>query len=156
MDGPQGSRISLGHLLAVLCNRLDVVFEIKTRSSSTRNLISIFFKLISISFFGKKITDVIKVKLFKLVHYHEIVGGRNTSILFECHLYHSLKAPIIHSCRSISWPLHFFTSYTHNQCCIKSQKNWIINLNHKLKNIWLDLYNLKIKNHIHLIFKSKS
>ena len=29
------------------------------------------------------------------------------------------------------------------QCCTKSQKKWIINLNHKLKTIWFDLYDLK-------------
>ena len=152
MDGPQGSRISLGHLLAVLCNRLDVVFEIKTRSSSTRNLISIFFKLITISFFGKKITDVIKVKLFKLVHYHEIVGGRNTSILFECHLYHSLKAPIIHSCRNISWPsLHLLTTSV-----VSNHKKMNYQSKSQIKKHMIGFVWFKIKNHIHLIFKSKS
>ena len=43
------------------------------------------------------------------------------------------------------WCLDFHSSPFKTQCCIKSQKNWIINLNHKLKNIGLDLYDLKQK-----------
>ena len=42
--------------------------------------------------------------------------------LFDCHLYRSLRAPILHSCRNIPWPppLHFFTSSTHNLTILKS------------------------------------
>ena len=42
--------------------------------------------------------------------------------LLECHLYHSLRAPLLHSCRSIPWPppSHLFTSSTHNLGLFKS------------------------------------
>ena len=41
--------------------------------------------------------------------------------LFDCHLYHSLKAPMLHSCRNIPWPppLHFFTSSTQKLTLLK-------------------------------------
>ena len=42
--------------------------------------------------------------------------------LFDCHLYHSLRAPMLHSCRNIPWPppLNFFTTSTHNLTLLKS------------------------------------
>ena len=42
--------------------------------------------------------------------------------LFDCHLYHSLRKPILHSCRNIPWPppLHFFTSSTQKLTLLKS------------------------------------
>ena len=51
--------------------------------------------------------------------------------LFDCHLYHSLRAPILHSCRNIPWPppLHFFTSSTHKLTLLKS-------FIHNTKRLW--------------------
>jgi hypothetical protein len=42
--------------------------------------------------------------------------------LFDCQLYHSLRLPILHSCRNIPWPppLLFFTSSTNKLALLKS------------------------------------
>ncbi len=43
-------------------------------------------------------------------------------VLFDCQLYHSLRLPILHSCRNIPWPLPllFFTSSTNKLALLKS------------------------------------
>ena len=89
VDGPQGSCISLGHLLAVLCNCLDiVVFEIKQEVVFHGILVTIF-QINQPTFpFFEKIPYVIKAELFKLVRYHGILQGMNTCFANAIYIIH--------------------------------------------------------------------
>ena len=55
-------------------------------------------------------------------HVHVKRKSKSLNISSSTHLSHSLRAPMLHSCKNIHWPppFHFFTTSTHNLTLLKS------------------------------------